>query len=139
MALCAYPVLRTPNFDRPFKLGCDASDRAIAGVLLQEDDEGIDHPVAYFSKKLNQAQVNYATVEKELLSIILPLDHFSYYILPSDPLTIFTDHKPLQYLANFRHKNQRLTRWSLHLQNFNLKIIHVKGVDNLMPDLLSRP
>lgn len=138
-ALCAHPVLRTPDFNHPFKLACDASDRAVAGVLLQGDEEGIDHPIAYYSKKLNPAQTNYSTIEKELLSIILSLEHFSFYILPSDPLTIITDHKPLKHLASFKHKNQRLTRWSLFLQNFNIKITHVKGTDNVLPDLLSRP
>ena len=137
--LCSSPVLTSPNFERGFKLACDASNVAVGAVLLQENDSGIDHPVAYFSKKLSPAQKNYATVEKELLSIILALQHFNFYLLPSEPVTVFTDHRPLSYLSSFRLKNQRLTRWSLYLQNFNLKVVHVKGVDNVIADALSRP
>ena len=44
------PVLTVPDFSSLFKLAVDASDVA---VLLQEDDEGVEHPVCYFSKKFN--------------------------------------------------------------------------------------
>ena len=45
-------------------------------VQVQEDDNGVDHPVCYFSKKFNKHQKNYSTVEKECLSLILALQHF---------------------------------------------------------------
>ncbi|XP_076043861.1 uncharacterized protein LOC143026954 [Oratosquilla oratoria] len=137
--LCSYPVLVAPDFGKSFKLACDASDGAIGGILLQENEQEIDHPVAYFSKKLTPAQKNYATVEKELLSIVLSLNHFSFYLPPSEEVKIYTDHRPLTYLESFKTKNQRLTRWSLYLQNFNLKVIHVRGLDNVLADMLSRP
>ena len=47
------PVLLAPNFNKEFKLAVDASDVGAGGVLLQEDDSGVDHPVCYFSKKFN--------------------------------------------------------------------------------------
>ncbi len=46
--LVSTPVLSAPNFDNPFKLAVDASDVAIGAVLLQEDSNGIDHPVVLF-------------------------------------------------------------------------------------------
>ena len=137
--LSSYPVLKSPDFCKPFKLACDASDTAVGAVLLQEDHGGVDHPIAYFSKKLNTAQTNYSTIEKELLSLILSLEHFSFYLVPSEPVTIYSDHRPLSYLASFKTKNQRLTRWSLFLQNYNINIIHIKGQDNVLADWLSRP
>ena len=66
------PVLLAPNFNKEFKLAVDASDVGAGGVLLQEDDGGVDHPVCYFSKKFNKHQRN-STVEKECLSLILAL------------------------------------------------------------------
>ena len=48
------PVLLAPDFDKCFKLAVDASDVGIGAVLLQEDNNGIDHPVCYFSKKFNK-------------------------------------------------------------------------------------
>ena len=48
------PDLLTPNFNKELKLAVDASDVGAGGVLLQEDDNGVDHPVCYFSKKNNK-------------------------------------------------------------------------------------
>ena len=62
------PVLRAPDFGSPFKLAVDASDAAAGAVLLQDDDEGVEHPVCYFSKKFTKSQQNYSTVEKECLA-----------------------------------------------------------------------
>lgn len=123
--LCSYPVLRAPNFHKPFKVECDDSDLAAGSAMLQEDEEGVDHPVAFYSKKFNPAQTRYITVKKELLSIILALKHFCYYLSSSDVIVVFTDHKHLQFFKSFGFKNQRLTRWSLYLQNFNLLVKHV--------------
>ena len=59
-------VLLAPDFDKCFKLAVDASDVGIGAVLLQ-DNNGIDHPVCYFSKKFNKHQKNYFTIEKSVL------------------------------------------------------------------------
>ena len=63
------PVLIAPDFTKPFSIQTDASDAAIVAVLLQEA-EGILHPVAYHSSKLNAHQKRYSTIAKELLAII---------------------------------------------------------------------
>ena len=46
------PVLLAPNFAKEFKLAVDASDTGAGSVLMQEDGNGVDHPVSYFSKHL---------------------------------------------------------------------------------------
>ena len=51
-SLCTSPVFRSPDFNRPFILQMDASDRGVGAVLSQQDNNGADHPIAYFSKKL---------------------------------------------------------------------------------------
>lgn len=48
------PVLVAPVFNRPFKLAVDASESGAGAVLLQDDAEGVEHPVSYFSKKFNR-------------------------------------------------------------------------------------
>ena len=54
----------------------DANDVGAGAVLLQEDEQGVEHPIYYFSKKFEKGQKNYCTSEKELLSLILVLQHF---------------------------------------------------------------
>ena len=133
------PVLLAPDFDKCFKLAVDASDVGIGAVLLQEDNNGIDHPVCYFSKKFNKHQKNYSTIEKECLALILAIQQFEVYLTSStSPIVVFSDHNPLSFLHKLKNKNQRLLRWSLLLQEFNLDIRHIKGKDNIIPDALSR-
>ena len=62
--LKSVPVLSAPDFHHQFKLAVDASDVAAGPVLLQEDKDGVDHPICYFSKKFVANQRNYSTVEK---------------------------------------------------------------------------
>ena len=54
--LVSAPVLVTPQFDKPFVLMADASDLGVATVLLQEDQQVVEHPIAYFSQKFNKSQ-----------------------------------------------------------------------------------
>ena len=133
------PVLLVPDFDKCFKLAVDASDVGIGAVLLQKDNNGIDHPVCYFSKKFNKHQKNYSTIEKECLALILAIQEFEVYLTSSTlPIVVFSAHNPLSFLHKPKNKNQRLPRWSLLHQEFNLDVRHIKGKDNIISDALSR-
>ncbi|MCP4254324.1 MAG: DDE-type integrase/transposase/recombinase, partial [Candidatus Scalindua sp.] len=137
--LSTYPVLRAPDFNQTFSLAVDASNAGVGAVLLQEDQSKVLHPICYYSKKLNSAQCNYSVIEKELLALILSLQYFGVYIQSAPgPIIVFTDHHPLKFLNKFRNQNQRLTRWSLLLQEYSLDIRHIKGVHNVLADCLSR-
>ena len=70
-----------PNFDRPFLLQTDASDRGMGGVLSQIDEDGEEHPVAYFSRKFLPREEKYPTIEKECLAIKLASHNFRVYLL----------------------------------------------------------
>ena len=110
----------------------------MGAVLLQEFD-GELLPVAYYSHKLNSAQRNYSTIEKETLSLILAYTHFEVYLsYGNNVVTVYTDHNPLAFLNRFHNRNARLTRWSLFFQDKPLTIKHIKGKLNVVPDRLSR-
>lgn len=122
-----------------FKLEVDASATGAGAVLLQEDSQGIDHPVCYFSRKFDKHQLRYSTIEKETLALLLALQHFEVYVGGSShPVVVYTDHNPLVFLSRMYNQNQRLMRWSLIVQNYNLRILHKKGSENVMADALSR-
>ena len=98
------PVLLAPNFCKPFKLAVDASDVGAGGVLLQEDEISVDHPVCFFSHKFNKHQKVYSTFEKECPALILSLQIFEVYVSSSSfPLTVFTDHNPLTFLQKMKN------------------------------------
>ena len=66
------------------------------------------------------------------------LQHFNVYLDSGMPIVVFTDHNPLTFLNSLQNPNQRLMRWALFLQPYNLDIRHIKGTHNVMADALSR-
>lgn len=126
------PILAYPDFEKQFKLTCDASNVAIGSVLTQSN-----RPIAYYSRTLNSAEKNYSTIEKELLSILDSTKHFRPFLFGQN-FIIETDHNPLVWLYKIKEPNSRLIRWKLKLDEFNFTIIYKKGSDNKVADALSR-
>ena len=103
------PVLRAPYFSKLFKLFKDTSDIGVGGMLLQEDNHSIDHPVCYFSQKFDSHQRHYSTCEKKTLALLLSLQHFDIYLHPTiTPVRVHTDHNPLVFINKIKNHNQRL-------------------------------
>jgi hypothetical protein len=95
--MCTAPVLRIPDMAKPFRVVTDASDYAIGAVLEQQDENGKWYPCAYTSKQLSQAEKNWATYDKELLSIKHVTNKWRPY-LASGHFDVYTGYMPLQYL-----------------------------------------
>ena len=90
-------------------------------------------------RKSDKHQQNYSTIEKELLGIVLALQHFEVYVCSAKmPLVVYTDHNPLVFLNKLKNKNRHLLNWSLMLQEYDLQIKHIRGKDNIVADCLSR-
>jgi phospholipid-translocating ATPase len=135
--LTSEPLLTSPNFSKPFILQTDASEIGIGAVLSQADEEGLDYPVAYFSRKLLPREQKFATIEKECLAIKLGIQAFHVYVF-GKPFEILTDNRALQWLDQVKDSNNRLLRWSLMLQPYMYTIRHRKGIENANADSLSR-
>ncbi|XP_057548205.1 uncharacterized protein LOC130826652 [Amaranthus tricolor] len=135
-ALITAPIIRPPDWELPFEIMCDASDFAVGAVLGQRKDKVL-HAIYYASKTLDEAQVNYATTEKELLAVIYALEKFRSYLLGSKVI-VYTDHAALKYLLAKKEAKPRLIRWILLLQEFDIEIRDKKGAENVVADHLSR-
>lgn len=125
------------NFDRPFIISCDACKTGVGGVLSQKDENGDERPVAFFSHKLNRAQQNYCITELECLAAVLIIEKFREYV-EGHEFCVITDHASLKWLMRHPDLNDRLARWSLKLQGLKFSILHRKGSEHIVPDVLSR-
>lgn len=98
-ALLENVILDIANLSKPFTLRVDASQYAIGGVLSQEDPEGNERPVAFFSRKLEggpgKGQWLWATREKETYAIVCILKKFRPWVAGTTVL-IKSDHKSLE-------------------------------------------
>ena len=136
-ALCSPPVLKTPDFSKPFVVQTDASERGVGGVLSQFGEGDCERPIAYFSRKLLTREEKYSTIEKECLAVKLAVHAFRVYVL-GRPFTIQTDHRALEWMDRMKENNPRLTRWSLSLQPYDFTIEYRQGRKNGNADTLSR-
>ncbi|KAH9297584.1 hypothetical protein KI387_029266, partial [Taxus chinensis] len=80
-ALVSSPVLKNPDWSKPFIVYTDASDAALGSTLSQKDENGNDHPVYFGSRQMSSAEVNYTVTEKEALAIIFAINKFRNYLL----------------------------------------------------------
>jgi hypothetical protein len=119
-AFISTPIIQPPDWELPFEIMCDASDYAVGAVLCQSKDKK-HHAIAYGSKILNGAQLNYATTEKELLVVVFAIDKFRSYLVGAKVI-VDIDHAALKYLLTKKDAKPRLLRWILLLQEFDLEI-----------------
>src|SRR6185312_9991197 len=115
---------------------CDPSDYAVGAVLGQTKDKK-HHAIAYASKTLIGAQLNYATTEKELLVVVFAINKFRSYLVGAK-IVVYTDHAALKYLLTKKDAKPHLIHWILLLQEFDIEIEDKKGVGNSVADHLSR-
>jgi hypothetical protein len=106
------PLLRTPDEFLPYEVVTDASHLGLGGVLLQEGQ-----PVAFESRKLNDAELNYQTTEKEMLADVRALRVWRCYLEGAE-FTVYTDHVSNTCFQTQPNLSRRQARWSEFLQRF---------------------
>lgn len=135
LLIASHPILKFPDFEKPFVVTTDASDYAIGAVLSQDG-----HPICYVSRTLNNHERNYSVTDKEFLAIVYSVTYFRPYLY-GNRFKIITDHAPIKYL-NYKYKgkefSQRNQRWILKLQEYNFDIEYLQGKENKVADFLSR-
>ena len=139
--LVRYPFTFLAHFD--FEKECivetDSSDNVSAGVLSQYGDDGLLHPVAFFSRKHSPQEINYEIYDKELLAIIRSFEEWRPMLEGAGlPVKILTDHRNLVYFMSTKQLSRRQARWSEFLSRFNFVIQYRPGKLGAKPDALTR-
>ena len=144
--MCRRPILKQPNYAKPFFLSTDTSAYSVGAVLSQEGEinprtqKPTQQPIAYYSAMFTPTKRNYNIYKQELLAVIKALMHWRPHLAATkDPVTILTDHANLTYWKTPRTINRRVARWFTELQDYHLVIKHVPGKIHAAMDMLSRP
>lgn len=138
--ICSEPVLIHPDFTKDFILYCDASRKAISGILSQtdKDDPNLLHPIYYGSRALVGAEKNYAVYELEMLAIVYFLKYYRYYLL-GKRCKVITDHQSLRYMMQIKEDSPvRIVKWLLSIMEYDIEVYYRPGSSNGNADMLSR-
>ena len=134
--------LQHPDQELPFILETDASGFAISAILSQPDlnpSINIVVPVAFYSRQLKNAELNYHIRDQEMLAIMEALKHWEHFLKGAKhKIQIYTDHRNLEYFTTATKLNDRNKRWLVDLQEYDFEIIYRPGVENTQADILSR-
>ena len=137
-ALTSPPVLRLPDPSKPYSVDTDACNTQLGCALFQADDEGVRHPIGFWSRSLTPAEKNYTASERECLAVIWAVQILRPY-LEFKHFTLFTDHAALKWVMNLTDvSNSRLARWRMQLLSFDITIKYRKGAENTIADAISR-
>ena len=141
-ALVSTPVLMLPDLFKEFSVHIDACrvGRGLAAVLMQKGEDGLDHPVAYWSRGLQPAERNHSATELECTALHDAILHWRVYLQNGVPFQVVTDHYALVYMVTRvgGDPHHRLARLCMDLQGYTFSVVHRAGKDHLLPDAVSR-
>ncbi len=139
MAFTFAPILIHPDPTKPFIVETDVLDFALGVILFQFGIDGLLHLVAFYSRKLTSAEINYQVYDKELLAIITAFEQWRPYLAGvQHRVQVLIDHKNLLYFITTRTLNRCQACWSIFLADFDFEIQYQLGTQQGKADALSR-
>jgi hypothetical protein len=135
--LTSAPILAIFDRTRPILIYTDASGVGIGAVLKQIQEDGSEKPVAFFSKKLSDAQKKKKAIYIESLAVREAIRYWRYWLI-GRRFTVYSDHKPLQYLNLKARTDEELGDLANELLQFDFEVLYKPGSTNLEADCLSR-
>ena len=131
------PLLVTYDPEKPTVIEADSSGWALGGAFMQRGDDELLRPVAYHSRKLQPAEVNYPIHDKEMLAIYDCIRAWSC-MLRGRTFEVWSDHKNLVHFQTKQILAERQRRWAYELSEYDFRIIHKPGKTQAQSDALSR-
>ncbi|EIE83945.1 hypothetical protein RO3G_08655 [Rhizopus delemar RA 99-880] len=138
-------MLSHPDLSKPFCIATDSSDYSTGCCLYQEFEvtkpngeiSKIKRYIGFMSRSLSRSEKRYSVTMRELLGVVYALTQFHKFIWGTR-FTLYTDHKALCYIHSQKNANSMLIKWLDVILDYNFSVIHVPGLENVLPDKLSR-
>lgn len=105
--------------------------------MLQEQPDGLNRPVGYWSRTLYDAEGKLSTTHKECLAIVWVVLLLRSY-LDSSRFAIRTDHEANKWLLTTSNAFGKLARWPIRLSELEFDIAHRADIKHTAVDSLSR-
>ena len=147
------PMLCFPDFSRPLIIATDASNHGLGAVLFQSENisswnlpketiaqtimDGKHQYINFAARALTAGERNYSATKRELAGLVFALRKF-HNIIWGSKFILLTDHRALTFLHTQKHTNPMINNWLETLLNYNYEIYHCPGIQNILPDYLSR-
>ena len=135
--LISSPILAIFDPNLPTAIYTDASGEGIAAILKQQQPDGQEKPVAFFSKKLNDSQKRKKAIYLKSYAVREAVKYWRFWLIGRH-FKINTDHKPLEKLNLKSRPDEELGDIANYLLQFDFDIIYRPGKINLEADCLSR-
>ncbi|KAK2970086.1 hypothetical protein RJ640_002579 [Escallonia rubra] len=121
------PVLMPPKIGRPLKLYVSAAESSLGSLLAQENDQGFEQAIYYFSRGLNVTKQKYTVVEKLCLTLYSTAVKLRHYMLPFDVLVIAQTYL-IKYMLSRPVLRGKMGKWVLALIEYNLTYVPQKAM-----------
>eukprot|EP00253_Pinus_taeda_P022601 PITA_22601 len=125
------PLLQPPNYHRDYTLYLAAADTTIGMVLVQDDDDGIEHVIYYLIHNLLDTETRYAYVEKLALTAVWAVQRFRHYILLCTT-TVISNCNPMTYILSRQSLGGKYSKWVVILPEFDLEFTAAKSKKSLV-------
>lgn len=130
-------LLKYPDFIKPMFVATDASQYGLGAVLYQLETDGTRSYIKFASRSLSSSERNYGAPQRELLGVLFALSKFHDFIY-GRKFTLYTDHQSLTYLLTKVNLAPSLRNWIGEILEYDFEIVHLPGLENHLPDALSR-
>lgn len=131
-------VLHTPDMTKKMYLETDASQYAASAVLTQRDENGRTIIIAMASTSLPSSAQNWSVNRKELFAINYGFKRFRSLLLGHQDIEVWTYNKAITSYYTTHIPNRTIQSYMDVLSEFSFSVTYIKGINNVLPDLLSR-
>ena len=129
-------VLAYPDPSKEYLLETDASKLGLGAVLSHKQSDGRYHPIAFGSRALHGAEVNYHSTKLEFLAMKWSIEHFQTYLL-GHSFKVCTDNNPLTYFLTSPNMDATKQRWINKLAKYDFSLEYQNGKSNTVAIALS--